>query len=141
MKLKQVILGALVILLAACSSEEKNVKNIQVKACVVDSATQKPIANARIVVLCWYHAKWDKADYLNIDTVTDSNGCFSGSFEKGYKIVAGGVSANYGPNLSEANASDKGVVQLKIQLQANQNPIIPADKLNLRDYIVQNSSN
>lgn len=124
-----------------CSRGIKNSKNVHVKACIIDSVTNKPIPNARVTLLCWYRAKYDKTDYVSIDTTTDSNGCFNGSFVEGYKVVVASVAANYRPNLSETSKLDKGVIEIRIGLLQERNPIIPPNKLNLRDFIVQNSSN
>ena len=118
-----------------------NTKAINVKGCITDSLTGKTLPNARVHVLCWYHAGWDKTDYVSIDTVANENGCFNATFEEGYKVVVASITNNYLPILGESEKVTAKPVEINLKLKQGQSRIVPVDKFNLRDYIVQNSSN
>ena len=127
-----------------CNEQNMNEKEINIQGCVSDSLTNNPIPNAKVTLLCWYHAGWDKTDYLYIDTITDKNGCFSANFEKGYKAIVASVASNYYPALkSSEKVSDKPVeMSLKLRRKTDNKAglNLPSD-INLRYYIVENSNN
>lgn len=125
-----------------CSEHAMNKKEINVKGCVIDSATKMPVPDAQVTLLCWYHAGLDKTDYVSIDTTADKNGCFSAKFEEGYKVVVASVATKYYPNLRASGELNSNNVAVKLKL-TKRTDIADAgeSKINLRNYIVQNSSN
>ena len=137
--LLKVFLSALILI--SCNESSMNSKGITVKGCILDSLTGKPLAKARINVLCWYHAGWDKTDFVNIDIIANENGCFSATFDEGYKVVVASITNNYLPRLEEFNIATVKMVEVKLKLKKGEIQIVPVDKFNLREYIVQNSSN
>lgn len=128
-------------LLAGCNEQAMNKIEINVNGCVIDSITRSPIPNAKITVLCWYHAGWDKTDYMSIDTITDENGCFIAKFEEGYKVVIAGVAAKYYPNLRTYEELDKNKAGFNLALSRSLDTDTTQPKINLRYFIVQNSAN
>src|SRR4051812_29846441 len=68
-----------------CNEAQKNETDVSIKGCVIDSLSNLPMPNTKVTLLCWYYAGWNKTDYLSIDTITDENGCFAATLEKGYK--------------------------------------------------------
>ncbi|MBE7169525.1 MAG: hypothetical protein INR73_02995 [Williamsia sp.] len=118
-----------------------NKKEINVKGCVTDSATRMPMADAKITLLCWYHAGWDKTDYVSVDTVADRNGCFNAKFEEGYKVVVAGVANKYNPNLRASDELIGNNIEINLELKKRIDTTDVSNSINLRNYIVQNSSN
>jgi hypothetical protein len=131
----------LFITVVSCNEDRMNKKEINVKGCVIDSTTRMPVTDAKITLLCWYHAGWDKTDYVSIDTVADRNGCFNVKFKKGYKIVIAGVAAKYNPNLSASNELVDNNIEIHLELRKRTDTTDISNAINLRNYIVQNSSN
>jgi hypothetical protein len=130
------------LLVVSCNEHAMNKKEITVKGCVTDSISKAPIPGAKVTILCWYHSGWDKADYVNIDTIADINGCFSARFEEGYKIIVASVATKYYPNLKASEELNNSRVGINLELTKRADTIQVADpKINLRYYIVQNSSN
>lgn len=119
-----------------------NKKAISLKGCVTDSVNKVPIPGAKVTLLCWYHAGWDKTDYVSIDTIADKNGCFSANFEEGYKVVVASVASKHYPNLKATEELNSNNVRLNLELTQRRDTTDVSDpKINLRYYIVQNSSN
>jgi hypothetical protein len=129
------------LLLVGCNEDAMNSKEIYVKGCVIDNITKSPIPYAKVTLLCWYHAGWDKTDYVSIDTITDVNGCYSAKFEEGYKVVVASVAANYYPNLRAYEELNKNNIEVNLALSRSSGVDTTQPKINLRYYIVQNSSN
>lgn len=129
------------LLLGACNEHGTNSKEIYVRGCVLDNITRYPIPHAKVTVLCWYHAAWDKTDHLSVDTITDVNGCFSAKFEEGYKVVVASVAAKYYPALRTYEELDNNNVEVNLALSRSLGADTTMPKINLRYYIVQNSSN
>jgi hypothetical protein len=92
--------------------------------------------------LCWYHAGWDKTDYVSIDTISDEDGCFSAKFEKGYKVVVASVAPKYYPNLRESEEFGTHNIGINLVLTKKMDTVEAGEaKINLRYFIVQNSGN
>lgn len=138
---KVCIIVSIFLFLIGCSEHAMNNNDIIVKGCVIDSITKFPIPNAKITVLCWYHTRWDKTDYVSIDTIADINGCYSAKFEEGYKVVVASKAAKYYPNFRVYEELDKNNIQLDLQLSRSLKTDTTQSKTNLRYYIIQNSSN
>lgn len=130
-----------IFIVLGCNEYATNKKEISVRGCVIDSTTKMPIADAKITLLCWYHAGWDKTDYVSIDTVADRNGCFNAKFEEGYKIIVAGVATKYNPNLSSSDELVNNNIEINLGLKKRTDTIDVSHSINLRYYIVQNSSN
>ena len=135
-------LYAFLLLASSCNEDAMNKKEIIVKGRVTDNITKIPIAGARVTVLCWYHAGWDKTDYVSIDTIADKDGYFSANFEEGYKVVIAGVAAKYKPNLIETKELNDKNIEMNVVLTKSVDTTDTAYlKISLRNYIVQNSNN
>ena len=131
----------LLIIIVGCNENTMNEKEINIKGCVIDSITKMPVADAKITLLCWYHAGWDKTDYISIDTVADRNGCFNAKFEEGYKIVVAGIATKYDPNLRATDELVDNNIEINLALRKRTDTIDVSNSINLRNYIVQNSTN
>jgi len=125
----------------SCNEHAMNKKEINVKGCVNDNTTKMPIPDAKVTVLCWYYSGWDKTDYVSIDTVADKNGCFSAKFEEGYKVVVASIAAKYYPNLKASEELNSNNIGINLELSKRTDIKDTDSKINLRYYIVQNSSN
>ena len=135
------LLYFMLFILFSCTENAMNQKNISVKGLVADSITRMPIANARVTILCWYHAGWDKTDYISIDTLTDKSGYFSAKFEKGYKVVVASIATKYHPNLAASEEFDGNNIEINVVLGKKTDTTGISSSINLRNYIIQNSSN
>jgi hypothetical protein len=133
-----IILLLLTAVSLSCSAPLKNGKEINVKGYVIDNITKSPISDAKVTVLCWYHAGSDKNDYISIDTITDKKGFFNVKFEEGYKVIAASVGAKYYPNLTDSGELNSNDVSINVELKKRNDTA--GVKINLRYYIVQNSS-
>lgn len=129
------------LLLCGCNEHAMNSKEIYVKGCVIDNITKTPIPHARVTLLCWYHAGWDKTDYVSIDTITNVNGCYSAKFEEGYKVVVASVAAKYYPKLRTYDELNNNNIEVNLALSRSSGIDTTQPKINLRYYIIQNSSN
>ncbi len=112
---------------------------------ITDSITKAALPNAKVTILAWYDAGFDKTDYVCIDTVTDNTGQFAATFDKGYKITVASVATNYYPSI-KSSETDKNK-SLAINLMLKRKPSSENDfdstykKINLTNYIIQNSDN
>ncbi len=94
--MKTILLNTLLIgltVLSACQDR----KNIIVTGQIVDETTGKPITNAEVVVLCWYMHNIDDASFNKQTLLTDSNGNYKASFDKGHKIDVASKAKYYEP--------------------------------------------
>lgn len=136
------LISCIVLLVVSCKENNMNKKEITVSGCVTDSYNKVPIPGARVTLLCWYRAGWDKTDFVSIDTIADKNGCFSGKFEAGYKVVVASVTPEHYPNLNASEELDSKKVGLNLILNRRTDATDTMySKIDLRHYIVQNSSN
>lgn len=120
-----------------CCNEEKS---ITVTGCITDSITKKPISNAKVTILCWYEAGWDKTDYQNVDTLSNSNGLFKVTFDEGYKVSIASVANGYNISMREFKRGHNKNIKLDISLKRDSLNCNVSD-LNLRQYIVNKGSN
>ena len=142
MRTLYIICCNLLILVVGCNEHAMNKMGINVKGCVIDSATSIPVVDAKITVLCWFHAGWDKTDYVSIDTVTDGNGCFNTTFNKGYKVVVAGIATKYNPTLSAVDElGDNSNVEINLALRKRTDTTDISSSIKLRYYIIQHSTN
>jgi hypothetical protein len=130
--------------LASCREEALNEIKISVIGTVKDSLTKAVIPNAKVTILTWYDAGFDKTDYVRIDTITDNNGHFAATFETGYKVTVASVAANYYPSLKSSDKQNSE--SLEINLMLMKKPLdkkmdSSSEKINLTNYIIQNSEN
>lgn len=132
----------LLLIVVSCNEHAMNKKEINIKGCVTDNTTKIPIANAKVTLLCWYHAGWDKTDYVSIDTLADKNGCFSAKFREGYKVVVASVAAKYNPNLKASEELNSNNIEINLELTKKTDTTDVSNlNIHLRNYIIQNSSN
>lgn len=125
-----------------CNENGMNKKVINVQGCVTDCINGTPVAGAKVTLLCWYHAGWDKTDYKSIDTIADKNGCFSARFEEGYKVAVASVAAQYHPNLRTSEELSSSDLEINLVLKKRMDSTDTSEpNINLQYYIVQNSSN
>lgn len=129
------------LLLVSCNEHAMNLKEIYIKGYVIDNINKSPISHAKVTILCWYHAGWDKTDFVSIDTITDVDGFYSAKFEKGYKVVVASVAAKYYPKLKTHEELNKSSIEVNLSLTRSSYIDTTQPKINLRNYIVQNSSN
>jgi hypothetical protein len=130
----------IILLLSLClvSCNSKNTEKITVFGKVTDSVSGKPIRNAKVTVLCWYDAGWDKTDYESQDLNTNSNGDYEITFEEGYKVIVTSVATKYSVALQERNNFKSPSIQANLILDKS-NPNVNAVEINLKDYIISNS--
>jgi hypothetical protein len=132
---------SLFFLAISCNEYASNKKEIKVSGCVTDSITKAPVRGAKVTLLCWYNVGWDKTDYKSIDTIADNHGCFSATFNNGYKVVVASVASRYYPNLKATEEINNINVRLDLNLVRKTDITDTAlPKVVLRYYIVQNSS-
>jgi hypothetical protein len=105
----------------------------------MDSVSKKPIQNAKVTILCWYDAGWDKTDYQSVDIITKSDGNFSASFDKGYKVIIAGVAPNYRIEMVE-QIPDAEILKGNLFL-SQASSVNDVSKINLREYIVYKGTN
>lgn len=96
----------IIILLIIFLNCSKNTEEIVVEGKVIDSQTLQPIMNARITVLCWYDAGWDKTDYESVNIETNKNGVFRVEFDEGYKIIIAGIAPRYNYKIIETKLEE-----------------------------------
>lgn len=98
-------------LLASC----QNKKNIFVTGQVTDEATRQPIPKAEVVVLCWYMYGIDGATFKKKTLVTDQNGNYKATFDKGYQVDVASKSSGFIANRSYNELNDNKIeVNLKL---------------------------
>lgn len=133
----------LILFAVSCAEQTVNERHIKIRGCVTDSLTRKGLSNAKVTILCWYDAGWDKTDYVSIDTFTDKNGCFAVTLEKGYKATVASVAADYYPSLKSSDKVKGKPVEINLMLARRQNSNtnfdVSSNEINLRYYIVANS--
>lgn len=125
------------IILIGCS---KNTRDIIVEGKVIDLQTAQPIMNAKITVLCWYDAGWDKTDYESIDLKTNKNGLFRVEFEEGYKIIIAGIAPKYNYKIIETKL-DKPHVYFNIPLQIDSSHNNKNIEVDLKNLILDKTNN
>lgn len=76
----------------------RNLSNISVGGKITDKETGKPIANAEVVVLCWYYHGLEEASFTSKSVKTDSNGNVNTEFKEGYQIDVASLAEGYYPS-------------------------------------------
>lgn len=110
-KLLSLILLNTLTLFASCH----DLKNIVVTGQIVDETTGQPIANAEVVVLCWYMFNIDDASFKKQTITTDKNGNYQTTFDKGHKVDVASKAKGYEPNRSYNKLEDNEIkVNLKL---------------------------
>ena len=131
---------AILALLTFVSCNDANTKKILVKGKIIDSLTNQSISMAKVTVLCWYDAGWDKTDYESTDLVTKEDGSFEVKFEEGYKITIASISKYHEYKIREIDSIDNAYIKVELKLKRNS---LEKDisKINLRKIIVNETSN
>lgn len=125
----------------SCNQQPFVYKQIKINGCIIDNLSKKPISNANVTLLCWYHPGWDKTDYTSIDTIADINGCFNVKIEEAYKVIIASVASKYYPNLIELDKIDKSSTGIILELKKHPDSVNSSKTINLRNYIIENSNN
>lgn len=100
-------------------------KNIIVTGQITDELTGQPVANAEVVVLCWYAENIDDDSFNKQTLSTDKNGNYKANFHKGHKVDVASKSKDYQPNRSYNNLSDNEIqVNLKLSKSKNNRTLI-----------------
>jgi hypothetical protein len=100
----------------------QNRSNIIVTGQVLDESTGKPIPNAEVVVLCWYSHNIDDASYHKQILITDSEGKYKATFDKGNQIDVASKANGYQPTRSYNVLNDNEFeVNLKL-IRKKENP-------------------
>jgi hypothetical protein len=117
---------------------EKNISDINVSGSITDSLSGQPIENAKVTVLCWYDAGWDKTDYESKDLTTNSNGVYEVTFKEGYKLIVASVTPEHRKGMYQLNNLNDPKIKVDLKL--------PKDSLsknvsviNLKEYILSDS--
>lgn len=133
--MRYILLVLVLPLLLSC----ENKKPVVIKGCIMDSISKKPIQNAKVTILCWYDAGWDKTDYQSIDVITKSDGNFIASFDEGYKAIVASIASNYNIGMREESiVGEKTLINLFLVKSTTARDV---SKINLRKYIVSNGTN
>jgi hypothetical protein len=103
-----------------------NKQDVLVNGQILDEETGKPLANAEVVVLCWYNYGLDDATYEKQKLETDAKGSFSARFKEGYQVDVASKAAGYLPTRAYNELSTNRVtVNLKLSRQKT-NPSLKA---------------
>lgn len=129
----------------SCHEETLNESKIIITGRVTDSLTKAALPNAKVTILTWYNAGFDKTDYVRIDTFTDNNGHYAATFEKGYKTAVASIATNYYPSLKSSDKENNKPLEINLMLKKKligKNSFDSlSETLNLTNYIIQNSDN
>lgn len=90
------LFSSCILFFSSCMSQ--NLSNISVGGKISDKETGQPIANAEVVVLCWYYHSFDDASFISKAVKTDSKGNYKAKFKKGYEVDVASKSSGYYPN-------------------------------------------
>lgn len=101
------------IMLASCSD---NKKQLTFKVSVLDSATKKPIPDAKVTLLCWRKVDFDDETYDKVDTTTDSKGQFTVRFAEGFKTDLASVADGYYIGYKQLGKVQSGNNAIQIEL-------------------------
>jgi hypothetical protein len=99
-----------------------------------------PVPNCKLTILCWYHKAWDKEDFVSIDTITNSNGCFDANFKEGYKIAIASIAPHHFPALQEFKNLEKRI-EITLKLKEGNSLTVNPDNPDLTDFVIRNTDN
>ncbi|GAA4309945.1 hypothetical protein [Nibribacter koreensis] len=114
---------------------EKNQKDITVSGSITDNLSGQPIENAKVTVLCWYDAGWEKLDYESQDLMTDPNGLYEVTFKEGYKVIVASVAPEHKKVMYQLNTLSDSRIKVDLELprdSISKNTAV----INLKDYIL-----
>lgn len=130
----------ILISLTLLNCDNINTKKIFVKGKITDSITNQSISRAKVTVLCWYDAGWDKTDYESTDLITKEDGSFEVKFEEGYKITIASIAKYYDYKIKEIDSIDSSCIEIRLKLNKNKNRD-DISKIDLRKIIINKTSN
>ncbi|MCY1230822.1 hypothetical protein D3C87_143160 [compost metagenome] len=98
----------------------------------------EPIPFAKVTILCWYDAGWDKMDETDTTFTTSADGMFKAQFKDGYKVIIAGVAKGYSIGVEELYDPDSSPILLKLKSDKNN---LDLSTIDLREHIIGNYSN
>ena len=123
----------------ACNNT-KDVKKITVSGIVIDSTTGRPIARAKVTLLCWRKINYDELTYDKIDTIANDRGAFTAEFRKCLKVDIGSVSSGYHPTVIELDDLDQ-TPDIKLVLKVDNSKGIIKDLGQLAVFVREYNTN
>lgn len=106
------------------SSCQQDRKNITVFGKITDETTGRPIANAEVLVVCWYKFNIEVNSIKEQTITTDSNGNYKAHFDKGYQADVASKAKGYLPFRSY-NKLNNNEIQVNLKLsRAKNNPTL-----------------
>lgn len=135
--MKKIFILLMLLLFLSCQKEKKA---ITISGYIRDSITQQPIKDAKVTILCWYDAGWDKTDYQSIDIVTSTNGFYQTTFDEGYKVAVASIAKGYTVSMKEQIRMENENFVIEINLKEKKSNLDVSD-VNLRKYIVYKGTN
>lgn len=136
----KVYITVILILLTFINCDNINTKKIFVTGKITDSLTNQAICKAKVTVLCWYDAGWDKTDYESIDLITKEDGSFEVKFDEGYKITIASIAKHYDYKIKEIDSIESSNVEVELKLKDN-NSMRDISSIDLRKIIINKTSN
>lgn len=108
-------LVAFSLLLTSCKT---TVKNIHVEGLVTDSQSRKPIQGAKVIILSWKPSGFelDDIDYVKSEVITDKDGRFIATFERGLRLDIGVMADGYIIARSSLDELHNGTVNASLSL-------------------------
>ena len=98
--------------------------NIVVTGQITDELTGKPIAQAEVVVLCWYMSDIQNASFRKQTLITDENGKYKAKFSKGHKVDVASQAKGFIARRSY-NELDDNTIQVSLTLsRIKENPTL-----------------
>jgi hypothetical protein len=120
--MRTLLLTSFILLMTFASCQDK--RNIVVTGQITEEQTGKPISKAEVVVLCWYMSSIDDASFKKLTVLTDQNGNYKVSFDKGHQVDVASKTNGFLANRSYNELKDNKIkVSLRLT-RAKDNPTL-----------------